>query len=74
MSRASPPGIPDDRLVALRGAYRLAMEDQELLAKTKKLGLPIEPAYGDTVLQMIKEALKQSPEVVALLAETLKKK
>ncbi len=71
---AGPPGIPDDRLAALRSAYRLAMEDQELLAKTEKLGLPIEPAYGDTVLQMIKEALKQSPEVVALLAETLKKK
>jgi putative tricarboxylic transport membrane protein len=71
---AGPPGIPEDRLAALRGAYRMAMEDKDLLAKTEKLGLPIEPAYGDTVLQMIKDALKQSPETVALLAETLKKK
>jgi tripartite-type tricarboxylate transporter receptor subunit TctC len=71
---AGPPDIPPDRLAALRTAFRMAMEDKELLAKTEKLGLPIEPAYGDTVLQMIKEALKQSPETVALLAKSLKKK
>ena len=71
---AGPPDIPADRLAALRTAFRMAMEDKELLAKTEKLGLPIEPAYGDTVLQMIKDALKQSPETVALLAEALKKK
>jgi len=52
----------------------MALEDKELLAKTEKLGLPIEPAYGDTVLQMIRVALNQSPETVALLAESLNKK
>ena len=52
----------------------MAMEDKELLAKTEKLGLPIEPAYGDTVLRMVKEALHQSPETIALLADALKKK
>ena len=71
---AGPPDIPPDRLAALRTAFRMAMEDKELLAKTEKLGLPIEPAYGDTVLRMVKEALNQSPETIALLAEALKKK
>lgn len=71
---AGPPSIPPDRLATLRTAFRMAMEDKELLAKTEKLGLPIEPAYGDTVLQMVREALKQSPETVALLADALKKK
>jgi tripartite-type tricarboxylate transporter receptor subunit TctC len=71
---AGPPDIPPDRLAALRTAFRMAMEDKELLAKTEKLGLPIEPAYGDTVLQMVKEALKQAPETIALLADALKKK
>jgi tripartite-type tricarboxylate transporter receptor subunit TctC len=71
---AGPPDIPPDRLAALRNAFRMALEDRELLAKTEKLGLPVDPAYGDTVLQMIKEALKQSPETVALLADSLKKK
>jgi tripartite-type tricarboxylate transporter receptor subunit TctC len=71
---AGPPDIPPDRLAALRTAFRMAMEDKELLAKTEKLGLPIEPAYGDTVVQMVKDALNQSPETVALLAEALNKK
>ena len=68
---AGPPGIPQDRLGALRGAYRQAMEDPELQAKATKLERPIEPAYGDEVLEMIKTALTQTPETVALLKEAL---
>jgi putative tricarboxylic transport membrane protein len=68
---AGPPGIPQDRLDALRAAYRKAMEDPELQAKAAKLERPIEPAYGDDVLNMIKVALKQTPETVALLKEAL---
>jgi tripartite-type tricarboxylate transporter receptor subunit TctC len=71
---AGPPGIPADRLAALRGAFRMAMADKEFLAKTDKLGLPVQPAYGDAVLAMVKEALSQSPETIALLAQSLNKK
>jgi len=71
---AAPPDIPADRLAALRAAYRMALEDKELIARTEKLGLPLQPAYGDTVLAMVKEALQQSPETIALLADALKKK
>ena len=69
---AGPPDIPADRLAALRTAFRMAMEDKEFLAKTSKMGLPVEPAYGDTVRQMVKDALNQTPETVALLARALK--
>jgi tripartite-type tricarboxylate transporter receptor subunit TctC len=69
---AGPPGIPADRMAALRTAFQKAMEDKELLAKTEKLGLPINPAYGDTVLKMVKEALNQSPETIALLKDALR--
>jgi tripartite-type tricarboxylate transporter receptor subunit TctC len=71
---AGPPGIPDDRLAALRTAYRKAMEDKELLEKMGKLGLPVDPAYGDDVLMAIKAALNQKPETVKLLDEALKTK
>lgn len=47
------------------------MEDPELQAKAVKLERPIEPAYGDDVLEMIKVALKQTPETIALLKEAL---
>jgi tripartite-type tricarboxylate transporter receptor subunit TctC len=69
---AGPPGIPADRLAALRGAYRKALEDKELQAKAEKLERPVEPAYGDDVLNAVKEALNQTPETIAVLKEALK--
>lgn len=68
---AGPPGIPQDRLDALRAAYRKAMEDKELQAKAQKLERSVEPAYGDDLLAMINAALNQPPEIVALLKQTL---
>jgi hypothetical protein len=69
---AGPPGIPKEQLKALRDAYRKALEDKELLEKAWKLGLPIEPLYGDDVLMKVKVALDQSPQTIALLKEALK--
>jgi len=69
---AGPPGIPADRLAALRDAYRKALEDKELQAKAEKLERPVEPAYGDDVLNAIKEALNQTPETIAVLKEALR--
>jgi tripartite-type tricarboxylate transporter receptor subunit TctC len=71
---AGPPGIPPDVLDALRAAYRKALEDKELQEKAARLERPVEPAYGDDVLNAVTTALKQSPETVALLAQALKKK
>ncbi|MEA2985000.1 MAG: hypothetical protein QOD94_1254 [Alphaproteobacteria bacterium] len=68
---AGPPGIPNDRLDALRAAYKKALEDPELQAKAAKLDRPVDPAYGDEVLEAVKIALKQPPETIALLKQTL---
>ena len=69
---AGPPGIPADRLAALREAYRKALEDKELQAKAEKLERPVEPAYGEDVLNAVKEALNQTPETILVLKEALK--
>jgi tripartite-type tricarboxylate transporter receptor subunit TctC len=69
---AGPPGMSADRLQTLRTAYQKAMEDKEFLGKTEKLGLPVDPAYGETVRTMVRDALNQTPETVSLLAEALK--
>jgi tripartite-type tricarboxylate transporter receptor subunit TctC len=71
---AGPPGIPKPQLDALREAYRKALEDKELQEKAAKLERPVEPGYGDDVLNAIVAALEQPPETVALLASALKKK
>ncbi len=71
---AGPPGIPEDRLEALRNAYRAALEDPELLAKAKTLKMPIDPLYGEDVAKRIKEALNQKPETVIFIKNALEKK
>lgn len=68
---AGPSNIPKDRLKALRTAYRKAMEDKDLQARAEKLGRPVDPGYGDDVLNQVKTALDQSPGTIALLARTL---
>jgi tripartite-type tricarboxylate transporter receptor subunit TctC len=71
---AGPPGIPADRLEALRAAYKKAMEDKELQAKAEKLERPVEPAYGEDVAKAVREALSQTPETVAVLKAAMEKK
>ena len=70
---AGPPGIPAPQLEALRSAYKQAMEDKELIARADKIGLPVEPLYGDDIVKMINAALKQSPETIELLKQSLEK-
>lgn len=69
---AAPPGVPADVLETLRGAYKSAMTDPELLAEAKKMGRPIEPLYGEDVANAINAALNQSPETVKLIAAVMK--
>jgi tripartite-type tricarboxylate transporter receptor subunit TctC len=70
---AGPPGIPADRLEALREAYRKATGDEEFLARAKELELPIDPVIGDALLTAVQTALQQSPETVELIRNALKK-
>ena len=64
---AGPPGIPEDRLAALRDAYRKAVADPELQAKAEKGGRPIEPLIGEEVAKRVKAALNQPSKTVELL-------
>ena len=65
---AGPPGIPDDRLLALRAAYMAALEDPGLLAEARKLDIPVAPMDGATLAVRVKEALNQPPAVVGMIA------
>ena len=71
---AGPPDIPTDRLNVLRTVYQAALEDPELKERAEKQGLPIEPAYGDMVGALVKTALDQTPETVALVTKILNTK
>lgn len=69
---AGPPGIPEERLDALRAAYTGATSDPAFLAKAKQMGLPVEPATGDALAAAILQALDQPQEMIQLLKENLK--
>lgn len=71
---AGPPGIPSAQVEALRGAYKQAMDDKELQARAEKLERPVEPLIGEEIAKMINAALKQSPETIQLLKESLERK
>jgi tripartite-type tricarboxylate transporter receptor subunit TctC len=69
---AGPPGIPSDRLNALIETYKRALNDKDLQARADKFGYPVDPAYGEEVLKIVKDALDQPEETRALLVEALK--
>jgi tripartite-type tricarboxylate transporter receptor subunit TctC len=68
---AGPPGIPADRLQALRAAYQAALEDPKLLADAKKRHMPIDPAYGEEVQNQVEAALHQNPMTEAIIAKVM---
>lgn len=68
---AGPPGIPAERTKALRDAFMAAMADPDLLEEAKKINAPIEPADGERVAGLIRTALAQPPETVALLKDAM---
>lgn len=68
---AAPPGVPSDRLAVLRSAYQKALEDPALLLRAAKLQIPIDPLYGDDVVERIKAALSQHEGNIAIITEIL---
>lgn len=68
-----PPDIAPDRLAYLRAAYKAALENPELRTQVEKTGRPVEPLYGEDVAKLIREALDQSPDMIAFIKQTMSK-
>jgi tripartite-type tricarboxylate transporter receptor subunit TctC len=52
----APPGIPPDRLAALRTAFNATMNDPDFLAEAEKSKLEISPITGEEVEAIVREA------------------
>jgi len=61
----TPPGVPQDRVEALRHAFDETMKDPELLADAKKRGIPIEAHTGAELAKTAAKVVAASPEAVA---------
>ncbi len=68
----APPGIPPERLMALRNAFEATMNDPEFLADAKRQDLDVRPVTGTEADALIKQVYATSPDIVKLAAEFMK--
>jgi tripartite-type tricarboxylate transporter receptor subunit TctC len=73
-----PPGVPKDRVEALRRAFDATMKDKGFVAEAKKLKLDLLPMTGEQMQALVADLAGTPPAVVArvrkaLLAPTTKK-
>jgi tripartite-type tricarboxylate transporter receptor subunit TctC len=67
---ATTPGVPEERLQALRAAFLAAMKDPEFIAETAKLNIEIDPVSG-AAMQKIVASVLATPKPVAERAKPL---
>jgi tripartite-type tricarboxylate transporter receptor subunit TctC len=69
---AAPPGVSPARLEALREAYGKAVRDPDLLKEAAKVSLDIDAAVGEDVAKLVRDAVNQPPDNLALLKSIIK--
>jgi tripartite-type tricarboxylate transporter receptor subunit TctC len=68
---ALPPGVPKDRVEALRQAFAETMADKEFLAEAEHAKFEITPVTGDKIEALVAEIYQTPPEVVKKAAAML---
>jgi tripartite-type tricarboxylate transporter receptor subunit TctC len=68
----APPGVPQDRVDALRKAFMATMQDPEYLADAEKTQMEINPVSGEKVQALIKEEYSTPPEIAQKAASFLR--
>ena len=58
------PGVPAERVDALRRAYVQALKDPELLAEARRSKMDIDPVTGEELQTLIQEVMNQPAEVI----------
>ena len=66
-----PPGVPEERLRALREGFDRAMKDPALLADAEKAQVGIEPMSGAAIAAFVDEAYRAPAEVGKRAAQML---
>jgi tripartite-type tricarboxylate transporter receptor subunit TctC len=68
----APPGLPAERLAALRKAFMDTMKDAAFLAEADKLKLEIRPVSGEAVQKLVADLYSTPPEVIKKAAAAVK--
>lgn len=64
MPFVAPPGVPSDRVQALRKAADMAMRDPEFIEAVKKAQLDLTPISGETVERVVRSIIATPANVV----------
>ena len=59
-----PPGVPADRVAALRAAFNAALKDKDLLEEAGRAGLDIDPLAGDDFQSLVAKLYALPPHIV----------
>ena len=62
---AAPPGVPADRVAALRTAFDKTMRDPDFLADSAKASQAVQPMQGEAVASMLQQAYATPNDVIA---------
>jgi hypothetical protein len=62
---ATTPDVPEDRLRALRAAYRATMADPEFLTEATKAGFEVAPVYGEDMQKIVQKIMSTPKELAA---------
>jgi tripartite-type tricarboxylate transporter receptor subunit TctC len=70
---AAPPGVPADRIEAMRTAFMATMKDPEFLADAKKAKLLVDPMDGKETEAAFRRMLSAPKDVVARATKAIRK-
>jgi tripartite-type tricarboxylate transporter receptor subunit TctC len=68
----APPGVPADRLAALRNAFTAMVRDPRFIAEVQQRSIALDPLAGDLVQARVKETLAAPPALAARAAQLWK--
>ena len=66
-----PPGVPQERVDALRKAFDETMKDPDFLAEAEKVQIPIEPNGGENLDKIARQIVATPASAVALAKKLL---
>jgi tripartite-type tricarboxylate transporter receptor subunit TctC len=67
----APPGVPKDRVAALRRAFDAVVKDSVMLSELTRAGMEIEPNTGEEVQAVVERMIGTPPEIVAKMRKLL---
>ena len=67
----APPGVPDDRIKALREAFDAAMKDPAMIAEAARFGIDIDPLSGAEIASLIQDVEKAPASAIDKLRKFL---